>query len=179
MIVNDNKAQKDKLKSIFMSRAVAFLIDIGILYPTGYLIAIILIQVLGAPVNPFETYIRAIICFSIPVWIYSIGNDFSKSGSTIGKKIIKIHVVTLENERLKLHQAISRNLIKLIPWEMVHLTFFGLSEGWGTFSIAQMISAIVTYVLIFFYVIIMIKTKGIRGIHDYLSHTQVKSVKDS
>ncbi|MHA2010639.1 MAG: hypothetical protein ACXADW_22150, partial [Candidatus Hodarchaeales archaeon] len=77
------------------------------------------------------------------------------------------------------HQAISRNLIKLIPWEMVHLTFFGLSEGWGTFSIAQMISAIVTYVLIFFYVIIMIKTKGIRGIHDYLSHTQVKSVKDS
>lgn len=164
-------------RSIFKFRAVAFLIDIGILFPIGYLIAILLIQILGVPVTPFEMYIRAIICFSIPFWIYSIGNDFSKSGSTIGKRIMKIHVVTLEKERLRLYQAIFRTAIKLIPWEMVHLSFFGLSEEWGTFSIVQMISIVITYVLIFLYIFVMIKTRGVKGIHDLVSHTQVKFIK--
>jgi len=164
-------------RSIFKFRAAAFLIDIGILLPVGFLIAILLIQILGVPISPFQTYLRAIMCFSIPFWIYSIGNDFSKSGSTIGKKIMKIHVVTLEKERLRLHQAIFRTMIKLIPWEMVHISFFGLSEGWGTFSIVQMISVVITYALIFFYITIMIKTKGVKGIHDLVSYTQVKFIK--
>jgi len=172
-------AQKDKPSSIFTIRALAFLIDIGILFLFGFLVTTLLILVLGAPITPFQTYIRTIISFSIPVWIYSIGNDFSKSGSTIGKKIMKIHVITLGRERLRLHQAISRNAIKLIPWEMVHLTFFGLSEGWGSFNVVQMILVVITYAIIFFYIIVMIKTKGTKAIHDLISHTQVKRLKDS
>jgi uncharacterized RDD family membrane protein YckC len=178
MTENDNKTQQGRLSSIFLSRAVAFFIDIAILYPIGFVIGFVLIQILGEPVTTFEVYIRAIMSFSIPVWIYSIGNDFSKSGSTIGKKIMKIHVVTLEKERLRFHQAISRNAIKLIPWEMVHLSFFGLSEGWGTFTITQMISVVITYVLIFLYIIVMIRKKGVKGIHDIVSHTQVKFIRN-
>jgi len=171
--------QPDKTGSIFAIRALAFLIDIGILFLFGFLVAILLILVLGTPITPFQTYIRTILSFSIPVWIYSIGNDFSKSGSTLGKKIMKIHVITLKQDRLKLHQAILRNAIKLIPWEMVHLTFFGLSEGWSSFSIVQMILVIITYVIIFLYIIVMIKSKGTKAIHDYASHTQVKQLKNS
>jgi uncharacterized RDD family membrane protein YckC len=165
-------------RSIFWFRAVAFFIDIGIIYALGFLISMVLQQLLGVAVTPFEAYTRAVMSFSVPFWIYSIGNDFSRSGSTIGKKIMKIHVVTIEGMRIRLHQAIFRTAIKVIPWEMVHLSFFGLSEGWGSFSIAQMISTVITYILIFVYVIVTIKTKGIKGIHDLISKTQVKRVAD-
>lgn len=164
-------------KSIFWPRAVAFIIDMGIFFLIGFLIAIFInIITSGAPVTPFEVYIRVLICFSIPFWIYSILSDFSKSGSTIGKKIMKLHVVTLEGKRLRIYQAISRTAIKLIPWELTHLTFFGLSEDWGAinnFSLTQMILIAITYILIFLYIIVIIKMKGSKGIHDLFSRTQL------
>ena len=45
----------DKTGSIFMTRALAFLIDLGILFPFGFLVGILLVQVLGAPITPFQT----------------------------------------------------------------------------------------------------------------------------
>ncbi|MFX0076715.1 MAG: RDD family protein [Candidatus Hermodarchaeota archaeon] len=170
----------EKSKSIFLVRAVALFIDVAIFFPLGFLIAIIIDVVTnGAPVSPLDVYIRVIICFSIPFWVYSILCDFSESGSTIGKKVMKLHVKTLEMERLRLYQAISRTAIKLIPWEMTHLTFFGFSEGWGTFNMVQIILIVILYGLIFVYIIIMIRTKGVKGIHDIISHTQIKSIKKS
>lgn len=167
----------EKVKPIFWPRAFAFIIDVAIFFVIGFLIAIFINLITsGAPVTPFDVYIRVIICFSIPFWTYSILSDYSKSGSTIGKKIMKINVVTLEKERLRLHQGISRTAIKLIPWEMTHLSFFGLSEGWSTysnFSITQIILIVITYALIFIYVIFIIKTKGFKGIHDLISRTQI------
>ncbi|MFX0057726.1 MAG: RDD family protein [Candidatus Heimdallarchaeota archaeon] len=170
----------EKKKLIFWRRIAAFIIDIGIILVLGFLIAIFInLITMGAPVTPFEVYLRTIICFSIPLWLYFILNDFSKSGSTIGKKILKIHVVTSEGERLRLYQAISRTAIKFIPWEMVSLSFFGFSEDWGIFSITQVISITITIILIFLYIIIMIKMKGVKGIYDLISHTQITRRNDS
>lgn len=163
----------EKKYEIFSKRVIAFILDILILFPILFLLSIILIQVLGPPVTPFQTYIRIIINFSIPFWIYSILNDFSKSGSSYGKKIMKIKVISSKNVRLNLFQAILRTAIKLIPWEMTHLTFFGLSETWGSFSIIQIVLVVIIYILIFMYIFIMIKTRGLKGIHDYISNTQV------
>ncbi|MFW9824994.1 MAG: RDD family protein [Candidatus Thorarchaeota archaeon] len=162
-------------KSIFWRRIIAFIIDIAILFPIGFLIAFLIDFITsGAPVTPFEVYIRTVISFSIPFWMYSILSDYSKSGSSLGKKIMKIQVVSSEQGKLKLHQAISRTAVKLIPWEMVHISFFALSEGWGIFSITQIILIIILNVLILIYIIFVIKMKGFKAIHDLIPKTQVK-----
>jgi uncharacterized RDD family membrane protein YckC len=168
--------EKSNINSVFKRRSLAFFIDILILFPILFILNLILIIILGFPSTGFQIYIRIIISFSIPIWIYFIISDISKNGTTLGKKLMKLQVKTIDEKNLTIRNALIRTAIKLIPWELTHLTFFGLSGNWGDFSTIQIVLVIITYIMIFIYVYFMIRTKGKRGIHDLVAKTIVQSL---
>lgn len=162
--------------SIVKKRTVSFLLDELILFPIFIITAILLIVIFGTPLTPFELYLRAITSFSLPFWIYSVITDSSKNGQSLGKRKMKLRVVKQTGERLTVPHALGRTAIKLIPWELSHLTFFGFMEDWGSFSMLQFISMIILYVLMFTYIVIAVKNKGERGVHDIVVKTKVISI---
>jgi uncharacterized RDD family membrane protein YckC len=130
--------------------------------------------ILGFPSTGIEIYIRIVLSFSIPIWIYFVFSDISQKGATFGKKLMKIGVKTVEGENLTIKSALLRTMVKLIPWELTHVTFFVLSIN-GEFSLLQMVLVIIIYLLIFIYGYFMIRTKGRKGVHDLLAKTTIQA----
>ncbi len=69
-----------------------------------------------------QTEIYTLVTVSIPVWLYFILSERSASGATIGKRLLKLSVRTLPTtEQISGRQALLRNAVKLLPWEIAHL----------------------------------------------------------
>ena len=173
-----NAGETDRFNSIFKRRSLAFLIDVLILFPIGFILSMILSLILGDPSVGFEMSIRITVSFSIPVWLYFILSDISENGATIGKRIMKIRIETMDGRRLTIKIALIRTAIKLFPWELTHFTFFGLTQEWGVFNSSQIILTIVLYPMMFIYLYFMFRTKGQQGIQDRIAKTLAK-VSDS
>lgn len=173
---NMRAREVDSSTSIFKRRSVAFFIDVLILFPIGFVISIILGFWWGYPSPGFEMSIRIVISFSILVWLYFIVSDISKNGATIGKRIMKIRIETIDGRKLTVKTALIRTAIKLLPWELTHLTFFGLSQGWEIFSSTQMILTIILYPMMFIYLYLMFRSKGQQGIQDMVVKTTAKAL---
>jgi uncharacterized RDD family membrane protein YckC len=172
LIMNTNET--GDLSSIFRIRLLAFFIDILVIFPLLFILAVIINLILGFPSTGIEIYIRIVLSFSIPIWIYFVFSDISQKGATFGKKLMKIGVKTVEGENLTIKSALLRTLVKLIPWELTHITFFVLSKN-GEFSLLQMVLVIIIYLLIFIYGYFMIRTKGRKGVHDLLAKTTIQA----
>ncbi|MHA2338085.1 MAG: RDD family protein [Candidatus Hodarchaeales archaeon] len=169
-----NTNETGDLSSIFRIRLLAFFIDILVIFPLLFILAVIINLILGFPSTGIEIYIRIVLSFSIPIWIYFVFSDISQKGATFGKKLMKIGVKTVEGENLTIKSALLRTLVKLIPWELTHITFFVLSKN-GEFSLLQMVLVIIIYLLIFIYGYFMIRTKGRKGVHDLLAKTTIQA----
>ena len=103
-------------------------------------------------------------------------SDISNNGATVGKRIMKIRIETIDGRNPTIKNALIRTAIKLIPWELTHLTFFGLSQGWGIFDVTQITLTIIIYSLMFIYLYFMFRTKGQRGIQDLMAKTIAKAL---
>ncbi len=121
----------------------------------------------SARVNGAVSLITIIIevCYFI---IYQLYNK----GQTIGKKLMKIRVVS-ENETLSMNQMIFRSLIiNSILVEMISFGFMLSSSKYIYFYGAGLFEAI-GYVIIFITILMVMFSKSGKGIHDYLAHTRV------
>jgi uncharacterized RDD family membrane protein YckC len=154
-------------------RIAAYLADIlllfAILAPAGQF----MIWLLGAtpPHNGPEIERVILWNFSLPAWLYCIAGD--RSSATVGKRLLKIQVRTVRGERLSLGRALVRTAVKLLPWELAHVSAFALSTDLSQFRPVQIIGVAAANLLSVVYLGVAAATTGQRSVHDYAAGTLV------
>jgi uncharacterized RDD family membrane protein YckC len=157
-------------------RVAAYLVDILLLFvvlaPAGQLI----LRLLDAPLPQTGPEVARVILwnFSLPAWLYFILGDQSASGATLGKRLLKIQVRDLSGERLSIGRALARTAVKLLPWELVHVSAFALSADLSQFSPMQIAGLAAANLLTVVYLGVAVATRGRRSVHDYVAGTLVR-----
>lgn len=154
----------------------AFIADIVILFavlgPLGFLVQ----HALGyTPTTGPEIWRVLVLNFSIPVWLYFWFSDASARGDTPGKRIFRIRVVA-DREALGPGRALARTAIKLLPWELAHLSAFALSSDLDSLSIVQSVGLVLSNLLMLLYLGMAFASRGRRSVHDILVHTKTIEV---
>ncbi len=117
-------------------RIAAYFIDCGlVLVYLGLLTAgIRVLKGLGGP-NLFEfgsawAFQGAVfMTLGLPAWIYLAWCESSAWQATVGKRLLKLQVVTMADQRATFWQTTIRGLIKLVlPWELAHFVL-NTNEG--------------------------------------------------
>ena len=161
---------------LVLQRAVAYLIDIVLLFailaPLGFLIQ----RLVGLqPASGPELSITILWNFSLPAWIYFTVSDCSARGATLGKRLMGIRVTSVSANRVSFGRALLRTAVKLLPWELVHITAFALSADLNQFSLLQYIGIGLANVLWLTYLLVAIATKGHQSVQDFIAKTEVQN----
>jgi uncharacterized RDD family membrane protein YckC len=119
-------------------------------------------------------WLASVVTISVPSWAYFAISDASASGATIGKRLFGLRIVADDNGRMRPGTALLRTAIKLIPWELTHLTMFALSPRLGTFSGLQLALLWVVYGSLAAYLIVALRNQGERSIHDLVAGSSVR-----
>jgi uncharacterized RDD family membrane protein YckC len=157
-------------------RAAAYGTDVILLLTVLVPITFLLHPLLQAdPQSGRAMWNAAVLCYSIPTWIYFVLGDRSLTGATLGKRLWGIHVHSLRGSSVSLSDAISRTAIKLLPVELTRLVF--LFAG-STDSDQQANTFVVTLanLLAFIYLVVCAQTQGKRSVHDLVAGTAVKAM---
>ena len=105
--------------------------------------------------------------------LYFIVFQFYNKGQTIGKKLMRIKVVSAKGNNLTINNLVLRSLIiNTIVFDMVLLFIVFLGKK-GIYTYASMSLEIVQYILIITTVFLVIFRKDGRGVHDFLGSTMV------
>jgi uncharacterized RDD family membrane protein YckC len=158
---------------VTVRRVAAYLVDVFVLAVLLLPVAFGIGSALGTQgLGGFDVWLRALLLVSLPAWAYFILTD-RFGGRSIGKRLLGLRTVTPNGGPPSWGRAIVRTAVKLAPWELVHLAFFGLSASFAEFSMLQIVLAGLAYALMAAYVIIPLFSGGRRGVQDLLAGTRV------
>ena len=122
-------------------------------------------------------WLASLLLISLPSWAYFILFDASPSGATLGKRVVGLRAARVEGSPLGLRRAVLRTAVKLLPWELTHLTMFALSPELGTFSL-QLGLLWAVYALLALYLFVALRHEGRRSVHDLAAGAAVLSGRD-
>lgn len=101
--------------------------------------------------NPIGADLFAFATTILPVALYFAWTESSSSQASWGKRKRGIRVETSSGQRLSLGRALSRNLLKLLPWQVAHTCLFHI-PGWplntGTPPLWVSIGLVLVWILI-------------------------------
>ena len=112
----------------FHKRLLAYLIDlvIMVLYLAGML------YVLVGSLQLKEEFIGMIfLVVLLPLLFYSLLTELWMNGQSIGKKILKIRVISLDGGEANLGQYLTRWFLRFYEWGFIMFSFFYFSLGLG------------------------------------------------
>lgn len=104
--------------------------------------------------------------------LYFVVYQFYKGGQTIGKKLLKIQVVSTDKE-LTMNQMIIRSLIVdsiLLDMIVMALVIFASKS---VYLYGSLSFEVIQYIILFISCLMVMFSKSGRGIHDRLTHTEV------
>lgn len=158
---------------LLIRRMAAYGVDIGLLFiilaPLGFLLQW-LFGIPQAQTGP-EIGRTLVWNFSIPVWLYFMVCDTSPTGATIGKRLLGLQVKTLTGDRIGIGRAVVRTGVKLLPWELVHLSAFALSTDLNNLNPLQVVGLSAANLFSIAYLVVAAVTRGRRSVHDFLVGT--------
>lgn len=120
----------------------------------------------------YEIELWVLLTVSLPVWLYFICSEYFVQ-KTIGKRLLKLTVVSESGVKISLSQAFKRTFIRLLPWELAHIIVL-IPEPW--FSVEHPDNFYLIYIpnfIIIFYTIILLVNRGNKGLHDFVAKTKV------
>ena len=109
-----------------LPRATAFAVDATLLL-LGILLTQCALYLLRdgwaepGPSGP-QLLIYLLVTVSFPVWLYFLSMESSRRKATLGKRLLHLEVADAYGSRISLARSALRTLVKLIPWELTHLT---------------------------------------------------------
>ena len=122
----------------FGPRMKAFALDYIII--SGYLIALTLVfLLLNSITDAFQqlfsqrvqAQVLAFLMVTFPVTLYFSITESSAGQSTWGKQRLGLRVIDQEGNRLRFPKALTRTLLKFIPWEISHTLIWQMSFSSG------------------------------------------------
>jgi len=175
-------SEQESVHAGIILRGAAYLIDCAIAFvffaATQLLILVPIREAMGITEEWFysgvNTQVYMLLTISLPIWLYFILTERSAWQATLGKRIVKLKVVKgLSGERIGIVQSLIRTAIKLLPWEIAHLTnnfpepLMYASEP--TFRIGFAFVGL----LMGAYMALVLFTKRKQGLHDLIAKTVV------
>lgn len=164
--------------SVLVHRLAAYLVDILLLF-AGIVVTQFSLNALtgGLPLRLFTTGPRlegwVWLSVSLPTYLYFALYESSARGATPGKRLLGLHVTDMAGKRISFGRALLRTIMKLIPWEVTHLSLFLPTpiflDGQGGF----LPGLITANALIVVYLAVVVMTVGKQGIHDLVVSTMV------
>lgn len=160
--------------NVFPRRVLAFALDSVLLFVALIPLGQVVQRLLGVrPETPLELWCVVLLNMSLPTWLYFTLADASRGGATLGKRCLGLRVEPREGGRVPLPRALARTAVKLLPWELVHLTAFALAPAFGEFGGAQMAGLALANLLMLAYLGVAVVTAGERAPHDFAAGTRV------
>ena len=160
---------------LVVRRAIAFFFDCALMFAVLWPIGLLVQKVTGLkPEGGMQVWYTLLLNFSLPVWIYFTLSDASRSGASVGKKWMKISVHDAGGAAPpSIPRAFVRTAVKLLPWELVHISAFALSNDFAQFTLRQTLGITVANGLFIGYAVLTIASGGRRSIHDFAVNTAV------
>ena len=107
------------------------------------------------------------------IMLYFIVMQFYFGGQTLGKRILKLKVVSNNDKKLSIINFFIRSLIVNEIFINILNVIFILVLSKGNYLIYNKIIYVVTYILEMAILFTMVFDKQNRGLHDYISNTKV------
>ena len=165
---------RDSVRTL-LRRLAAYAIDVVILAAVLVPLAFGLQLLIGyRPDTGVGVWLVSLATISVPSWVYFTLSDASTRGATLGKRLLGLRASSLDGGRIGLGRALARTAIKLIPWELTHLTLFALSPELGSFTGLQIGFLWVVYGLFAIYLVVAVRNRGERSVHDLAAGTAVR-----
>ena len=163
---------------LLIRRAGAYVVDIVLLFSVLFPVGQVLVFVIGWPpaASPtgFVVWLASALNFSLPTWTYFALSDSSRAGIPWGSGCSGCAFVRVTGERVSIARALARTAVKLLPWEMVHLSAFAFSAEPGvSLDLGQLIGLTIANLLVVVYFVVAACTGGRRSVHDYIAATEV------
>lgn len=119
-----------------------------------------------------ETGLSTIIMVAVYI-LYFIVFQFKKNGQTLGKKLMKIRVVSNDEKNLNINQMAVRSLIiNCILAELLVLAISILGTK-NVYMVGLLTVEFIQYILLFVIAIMVLSRKDKRGLHDVITNTKV------
>lgn len=119
-----------------------------------------------------ETGLSTIIMIAVYI-LYFIIFQFKKKGQTLGKKIMKIKVVSNDEKTLTINQvAIRALIINCILADLLVLAVSILGTK-NVYMVGLLTVEFIQYILLFVIAIMVLSRKDKRGLHDVITNTKV------
>lgn len=151
----------------------AYAIDIGLLFAVLAPLGQLVLRLVGhAPATGPEIWRTIFWNFSLPCWLYFILSARSRRGATFGKRALGLRV-SGDHGPISTPRAVGRTAVLLLPWELVHISVFGLSRQLGRLTPLQIAGLTVANLLTILYLVVTFRTGGRRGVHDFVASTSV------
>jgi len=166
-----------------LKRGIAYLIDCFLILV--YAVILFNVSLLINKVWPYfhlleDSYsirhLVSIATLTVPAILYFGFMEYSKRRASLGKLAMKLKVKSVDSEILSLNSLLLRNAVKLLPWEIAHLTYQLYPDFFLTgeiSSIGVFIGFGISYGLLFIYMIIAFLRNDGRTVHDLCTNTQV------
>jgi uncharacterized RDD family membrane protein YckC len=166
------------MKQLVWRRVAAYLVDYAILF--AVLISVqagIVALGRGFPYRllqeGWQIELWVLLSISLPTWLYFAFAEQSPWQATLGKRLLGLQVMTVGGERLAFWRALLRTLIKLIPWELTHLTLLVPTPLWWDASPTLRPGLAIVYILLGVYLVTMWLNPRRQSIHDLIARSVV------
>jgi uncharacterized RDD family membrane protein YckC len=125
-----------------------------------------------------ETWVFATV--SLPTWAYFTLTEGSRWEATLGKRLLGLRVVNAQGGRAGYGRALLRTVVKLLPWELTHLSLMLPVPMWSEGASASIRPGlIVANALIVVYLATALLTPRKQSVHDLVAGTLVVQRQDA
>lgn len=173
--------------SIIISRLKAFAIDYLIIL--GYICLLFaatlaISRLLDADLDNTDTLTAEVIGFltlTLPVILYFSFTEAGKYGGSVGKRRFNLKVIPVSRIRTSFFQALLRNVIKFLPWEIAHFFVFRLFYFTRTNTeppVWILYGLIAAQVIAIIYLLFILLRKDNRSVYELISSTKVVKATD-
>jgi uncharacterized RDD family membrane protein YckC len=120
---------------------------------------------------PLEAY--TLLTISLPTWLYFAWSEQSTWQATIGKRIFRLIVTDIVGARIGFGRAMLRTVIKLLPWELAHVTVNLPTSIWFEPEPKFRPGFLVVPALLVLYPALILWTRRRQSLHDVIAKTVV------
>ena len=120
---------------------------------------------------PLEIY--TLLTISLPTWLYFAWCERSTWQATIGKRLLRLIVTDIQGNRIGFGRALLRTVIKLLPWELSHLTVNLPTSMMFDPEPRFRFGFLVVFALLILYPALILFTRRRQSLHDLIAKTIV------
>ena len=114
-----------------------------------------------------------LLTISLPTWLYFAWSEQSNWQATIGKRVFRLIVTDIRGLRIGFGRAMLRTVIKLLPWELAHLTVNLPTSMWFKPEPEFRFGILVVFALLVIYPALVLLTRRHQSLHDLIAKTVV------